>query len=449
MSEKSPRTKSREGLEDPSRRKFLEAAVGVALFGGSYKISTLLSEPQSAQEPAKPTEHNPPPEKSKEVAAERLPERPRPHPALERRSLDSYTFLNVEHHPVSIRTGALAGERLSDLYASYLGIPSGSVVPERLHIDFKVNLAALWRQKFGFGAHGRTPEEERDYREKFLKKHKDLMDLAERLYSSYEPAHARTMSLSEYIAEVGHEVEESHEAFMRSMFALSDNSSFPRSRRFLIEKLGNRVDADMLLAYSLTELMPSADGETNIRMLGFLLPHAGADFLDRIPSVHDMDASFGPYQITPMLFAPLGRGSYAEEIERGLPANFKKPKSIDDVHGAKHHQVAYLVALENIAQFVEKLSDRDADHARRLFDHTDIGLLREEVTAVIAAAHHQPVAAHKMFNAFLKHTDAARPNPNAIKRLLEYVRNKGVRAYIDKALANYVYLSMRGERVVS
>ncbi len=437
--ERRSRARPQEKPEDPGRREVLRRLGNAAiatLVAGSGGIGMLLKEPRSAQKPAKPKSS----EGKREVPC--MPERT--YQAHERNSLDSYTFLDADPHPLSMRTGALVGERLSDLYALYLGIPSESIVPEVLRTDFKANLATLWRQKFRFDAPGRTPEEEHGYRERFLEKHKDLMDLAERLYCSYEPAHARTVSLSEFSAEVEGVVEKSHKAFINSMFALRDDPSFPRSRRFLVEKLGNRINADMLLACGLTELMPSADGQINALMLDFLLQHAGVEFLDRIPSVHNMLPSFGLYQITPAFLAAGGEGSFAEKVEGGLPAAFKKPKSVDDVQGAKQHEVAYLAAIEHIAQFVERLSDSDTSRARKLFDHTDLELLREEVTAFVAAAHHQPVAAYRMLDAFIKHTDAARPNPDAIKRLFEYIGNEGVQEYAHKALANYACLSAPG-----
>jgi len=166
-------------------------------------------------------------------------------------------------------------KKFADLYATYLGIPSGSTVPEKIDVDFKANLAHLWRQKFGFDKNGKTQEEENIVREKFFHKHKDLMNLAESLYRSYSLEKSERVSLTEYAKEITKVSNNSHRVFMHTMYALRHDKDFPRPRRSVIEKLAGHIGFEKLLACSLTEIMPSPHGETNASVLDFLLRNAG------------------------------------------------------------------------------------------------------------------------------------------------------------------------------
>lgn len=439
----------REELENPARRevlrKLIEAATVGVVGSGSLWVGEMLrgnnKKRTNLAEKKKSTSIQTEESKTEQEHKSQVREHVR---NIELRDeLAPYTFLNSEFNPQSIDMGDLAGKKFSALYASYLGIPDGSTVPETLQIDFKANLAALWREKFGFDAPNRTPEQERVFREGFLARHHDLMDLAEQLFSSYAPHEADTMSLDSYIGEISGVIKDSLRVFLDAMYKLRDNSSFQEPRRLLIEKMANRINAKTLLSCSLTELMPSADGETNTLVFDFLLRNAGVRFIDRIPSVHDMLPSFGPYQITPALFGPDGAGTLAEQMETQLPRGFM-PESVQEVSGTKHHRVAYIVAMEHIVQFAGGLNTQETTHAQEVFNHTDLKLLHKEMTVFVAAAHHLPSAAYTALAHFVQRSRIASADERPLARLVEHMEKCGLHQYTDKALANYTFLTERG-----
>ncbi len=361
--------------------------------------------------------------------------------AEHKEDIDDYTFLNEIKHPRLVDTGILEGKNFADLYATYLGIPSGSSVPEKINVDFKANLARLWRQKFGFDINGKTQKEERTTREKFFHKHKDLMNLAESLYSSYSPEKSERVSLTEYAKEITKVSNNSHRVFMHTMYALRHDKDFPRSRRNIIEKLAGHIGFEKLLACSLTEIMPSPHGETNVSVLDFLLRNAGKEFINRIPSVHDMLASFGPYQLTPILFAPGGSGSLAEKIEKRLPHDFI-PKSVNDVSGDAHHRVAYITAIEHIAHLAGKFSQNELVKVNYRLERTAPDILHKEILTFIAMSHHRPTEAYTYF----KHVfmNKSGHGTHSVEKMIRKIHNRGLRQYAHKALANYDFLSTKG-----
>ncbi|HFC11090.1 MAG TPA: hypothetical protein ENJ75_02800 [Candidatus Kaiserbacteria bacterium] len=355
--------------------------------------------------------------------------------------LEKYTFLHDKEKTRSFSVGALEGKKLSNLYAMYLGVDEKGTIPEKLQIDFKANLARLWRMKFGFDKHTDSPEKEKIVRELFLKEHKDLMDLAEHLYCSYSQSKAKKVSLDEYSKDIVHATKSVQRAFMNAMYELRNDAKFPRARRALIEKMASRISSRKLIACSLTELMPSADGETNAIVLDFLLRNAGTDFIDAIPSVHDLLASFGPYQLTPALFAPGGVGHLSEKVEALLPKGLI-PKSVEKVSGIEHHKVAYFVAIEHLTQLSGRLSQRELVIAEERIAKTPPDILHKEILAFIAMSHHLPTEAYSYFGHVFTQT------PKLYKREFEksinHVHNRGLRMYVQKALSNYDFLSKRG-----
>ncbi len=456
---KKPQATRQDAPENPGRRKVLERIIGGAVLVGAgslllkgkgkfSKESQGLAGAQregvantSLPKPAEKEGMNVRSSGSKEVHDE-VREKEK-GAQIEGGPLGAYTFLRHEWHPQSVDMGELAGNRFSALYATYLGIPDGSTVPEVLRTDFKANLATLWREKFGFDVPGRTEEQERAHRERFLERHKDLMDLAERLYRSYETKNTWRMSLGEYTLEIEGVIKESHEAFMGAMYSLRGNNNFSQPRRALIEKMANRMGADALIACSLTEIMPSANGETNTEMLDILLRHAGADFLDRIPSIHDMLPSFGPYQITPALFAPGGVGSFAEKMEQKLPKDFL-PNSVEDVSGKEQHRIAYIIAIEHIVQLAGHFSTHETARVHDILNHTPIDILHKEVAAFMAASHHQPEEAYRAFVHFLSHSPPPSSPAVLANLLLAHIHDSDLRAYTHKAIANYSFLTEPG-----
>ena len=371
---------------------------------------------------------------SKKSASESTPE---PAPQVEQgippsEILSNYSFLTPESHPEKVETGALAGQKFADLYAAYLGTLDGSTVPKTLDVDFKTNLAALWCEKFGFDSPNASPE-------LFAQEYPELMDLAEQLYSSYNRADPQRKSLEKYLTEIKTELDSAQKAYEGALHALEGVDGFSPAHRVVMMHLADRISEDSLLALSLTELMPSRDGKLNTQLFDFLTSNAGEAFIYRIPAVHDLQKSYGPYQFTPAILAPGGVGSVGEAIKNKLPKGYF-PDTLEAVTEQTQHRVAYLIAVMHVAQLVGELPEKDARLMENHIEHTGPKALEEEVSSFIAMAHHNPVAAYAHFKR-LWLSPRAEHEFTPVRDSLHEVGNVGVREYVHKALDNYTYLT--------
>ncbi len=357
--------------------------------------------------------------------------------------LDAYSFLDGEAHPITVSTGELAGNTFSDLYAAYLGIPSGTVVPKTLHVDFKENLATLWREKFDLPERSHN---EHDLRRQlqFLKEHHNLMNLAEYLYLSYDVEKSNTTTLSAYRNDISQAVDNARAVFDATLSGTLDSSAhkdiFSERQTFLMKEMGDSLTADTLLSISLTELMPSNDGRTNVQVFGFLLGNAGVDFVDRIPSVHDMLESFGPYQITPSALGEKSAGSWAAQVLNALPDGFM-PRSVDGLLQDKEHTAAYALAMLNIVQFV---GTRNSAQLRCLSDVMRTLPPQQRAQAIlsfVATAHHSPKDAYDSFDAFVWSLYVNHAQSFTDDDMLRHIHNVDLRAYTQKAIANHQFLT--------
>ncbi len=357
--------------------------------------------------------------------------------------LDAYSFLDGQIHPVAIPTGELAGNTFSDLYAMYLGMPNGTVVPETLHVDFKENLATLWRKKFNLPARSHDERVEREQLQ-FLEEHHNLMNLAEYVYRSYDAKSPNTMTLEEYRNDVVGAVEKSRKVFVDTLplvpTSASEDGVFSKDKISLISKMGESLTADTLMSLSFTELMPLDKGSANAQVFGFLLRNAGVDFIDRIPSVYDMLESFGPYQITPDALSPKSAGSWAAQVLSALPLGFM-PWNVDELLRGKENIAAYTLAMLNIAQFI---GTRNSAQLKCLSEvmHTLPSTQRAKaVLSFVAAAHHRPHEAYDAFDAFIWSMYVERAHSFREEDILRHIPTKDLREYTGKALANYRFLA--------
>ena len=92
-------------------------------------------------------------------------------------------------------------------------------------------------------------------------------------------------------------IKEVNENFDREKFwkeRLKNN----KSKINLFKKICDKIDQKCLIAYGMTEIMPSRDGELNKEVLDFLLKNWWERFVMNLPAVNDDYASFGFYQLT-------------------------------------------------------------------------------------------------------------------------------------------------------
>ncbi|HRH24366.1 MAG TPA: hypothetical protein PK109_02135 [Candidatus Paceibacterota bacterium] len=295
-------------------------------------------------------------------------------------------------------TGPLAGRTLGNLFAMYLGLPDPSVVPERLSANFPQILSDLWRKKREYVMRHKPEwiDNTRRAEHRFLEEYRAWRE-GERDRGPKD--------LNEFNRSLQPVVHDIHAAVNFSR--LNELAPFRRLSEEdtdLVKRLAGNISSKTLIAYGITELMPSVnDSALNVDMTEFLIKNAGAPFLAAPPAIHDPYVSAGLYQFT-------SHAVYAgEEGRRGASlinqlVTERDQRIPDSVIGLQtieqQTRAAYLFAVENLARLIVTIRaglDRNKrdERLRTLRDHADtldIGTLQ-----FIASAHHNPSQARRGF----------------------------------------------------
>jgi len=330
------------------------------------------------------------------------------------------TFWDAKREPREYDTSALRGMSFGSPLSDMMGIYEKAGTSEQ--IDYKYQLALLWQNKFARMV-GDEPLEEYDTH------HPGILDAIESIYAGYKsPEPLGGVSIETYRSSIDAVVDQLEGALdwgkVQRLFVLKKNQ-LDSMRRFAGE-----IDADLLLSYAMTELMPSEDGARNVTVFDFLLRNAGRGYIDRIPALGDRLLSFGPYQFTPAALPHTtdGSGRTVRSSAHLLDATLKSPvlpSNVVSLSGDDHHRAAYLFALYNIAVLVKDLGEeRCAALAKR-------GRMSAAVRDYVVAAHHRPVEARKAFInvAFGAH------GGNRVHTLADFCK-PDVQTYIRKTRAN-------------
>jgi hypothetical protein len=261
-------------------------------------------------------------------------------------------------------TGALQGVELSDLFMKYAGIKG--VVPEKVNIDFKSQLSSMWKEKID------------------KSKNKVVEQVFDEQVSDYLKSVPKTMTIDDYVNQVSDSIREVRINLNWGMVKTKKNLSEPQME--LLRAISYTVTARDLLSFSLSELMPSRNGNINVAVLDFLLRAAGREYVELLPALGDKETSFGLYQFTKYAVFDTGnevRG--ASIINRSLPKNISIPGSVRYLNGNDHHKAAYLNAINNLAEFIKRL------------DRSQVGILqvayldkKRDLAAMIGLMHHSP-----------------------------------------------------------
>ncbi len=342
-------------------------------------------------------------------------------------------------HKVTIETGDLAGKKVGDLFADYLGLKRGSIVPKIITVDFGMNLEVLWEHKIQFmdreiakvktahekkiatlSSEGKTEEIQKE-NESFDKKMIDLSDRRNNVLKAkreivmgyrekWRDEKVHTMSLDDAAA-IGDDVSRSVNESIHWEEMNAHDGPFPKlstnAVEHFVKPLAEKVDGSKIFAYSLTELMPSVkNSEFNVAEYKFLLDNAGIEYVLSLPAIHDHWLSFGMLQFTSLaLRDDEEKTEGASKINRLLPADMQIMGSVKYVNTLEGQlKAGHLFAVFNIGNLVQDiLKDKDEKRKIRrltvLYQRTpelDIGLLE-----FIAVAHHSPSGAIKGFEKWL------------------------------------------------
>lgn len=321
-----------------------------------------------------------------------------------------------------VAAGSLSGREVNGLYKLHLGLSTSldfdnpMVVPENIAVDYTEQLGAMWKEKRIQNEH-LTPVAAKTGRQLIQE------------YGSLTPT---GVSLEMYSDEVDRVVADLHDRLdwnnVQQNYGLTDKGSR------LLTEITNHIGGRELLSYALTELMPSADGSLNVEVLNFLLENAGREYVERIPAVYDKYTSFGPYQFTSYaLFSTPEEKRGASHIAEHI-ADGEVPGSVSKLRGVNHHQVAYLLAVQNLANLIDRLPP---DGLTVLQNNWQAEM--SSIAQFIAAAHNYPYGTENSHGA-LKAGEYWIAND--MKEEFVVSAGEKPRPYAEKTKANYESLEV-------
>lgn len=264
-------------------------------------------------------------------------------------------------------TGWLAGKTFRDLYIWYTGV-EGKVPPE-VTIDFPKQLGLMWRRKF-------------------VRSNKNavVVQTGKKIIHNYIDHEPHVLTAKEYQEQIQKVLTETFNNM--DWEKLGSIKHLSHDKLELVKNICHSVNAKHLMAYCLTELMPSTDGLFNVEVLNFLLKSAGKEYIESIPAMFDKKVSFGPYQFTEFALYDSNGEKRGASIPNQALKDGKIPGSVAELKGMDHHKAAYLFMIDNFSNLVNKLS---ADQQKTL--HDEWQKKANDLVGFAATAHHLPAPA--------------------------------------------------------
>jgi hypothetical protein len=307
----------------------------------------------------------------------------------------------VDSKEVDMRN--LKGHKLADLYADLLGV-SGVVSKDYYTINFGEQLQSLWFKKLS----------RKDLTDAVI----DNADIPIKRFT--EPLN--TMTLAQFVSQANGEVKRVKNKLdftgVCKEYRLSNNECQ------VFRDLASHVRGKDLIAYGMTELLPSAEGELNVKVMEILLQNAGATYLEAIPAIHDKMLSVGLYQFTSLALRHDEDGFVgASRVNKYLPKEDQIPGSVIKLQGSEHHRAAFLFALHNLARLAKSTSVKQFRNLKYVMRDG----LGDNLVIYMATAHHLPGPALKSACRWLK---------NGAKGSLQTFLVNGNTPYGKKSTAN-------------
>lgn len=307
--------------------------------------------------------------------------------------------------------GVLAGRPANDLYAFYLGSDGGRL-PKTITVNWTERLDRLWEQKV-----------------KVSKGNPVVARASREVRAAYRTLDPQPMRLRDYQMIASNDALATYKALDwakvgRMYFIKPKTKKVNQSRLNVFKSIARSIDGRTLMAYMMTELMPSFDGKFNRDFMSFLLRNGGRRYIESIPAIYDPKTSFGPYQFTEFaLYDVDGKRRGASVLNQALPASHKIPGSVIKLRGNQHIRAAYLFALDNIARLIKRLNTTQLNTLIRI--HKKKG---RDIVQFIGVSHHAPAPAPKIAMRWLDNGGRSSFLISAPGRLRKYAR---------KTVANY------------
>ena len=207
----------------------------------------------------------------------------------------------------------------------------------------------------------------------------------------------KTMNLKQFIAAAQSEVNVVNKSL--NWAGVCKSYKLGRDECAVFKSIGMDIRGIDLVAYGMTELMPSADGQLNVNFVDILLRHAGSNYLMAIPAMYDKYLSLGLYQFTSLALRDDDEGAKgASRVNRFLPGYNRIPGSVIKLRNGQNHRAAYLFALHNFANMVQKTSSKEFVVLRSIVTNRT---RQGDLVTYMACAHHAPGLALRSMKVWL------------------------------------------------
>lgn len=283
---------------------------------------------------------------------------------------------------VKVELTALQGRKLADLYAMYLGIVPGPVPPIS-NVSFEERMATMYNQKVNFKhCKKKRPDDCTVASDTVLNQAPDLL-------RAYTDSEKMKMDIKKFIAIADEKVVRGKKSIDWKALCMYSAYRLDDKRCSLLQAIVHNIQGKDMVAYGMTELLPTADGALNVLYTDILLRNAGAQFLYYVPALGDGLASLGFYQFTFLALREDGvRREGTNIVNTYVKSDGEKiPGSVVALSGHQHHTAAFYFAVHNIARFLSKINNHQIDTLRDIHNaHQD------EMVIMVACAHHAPAA---------------------------------------------------------
>ncbi len=281
-----------------------------------------------------------------------------------------------------VNLDSFSGRKAGDLYMKYLNLPKGPF-PPYVTVSFDERMARMYEQKVEFARCSTNKLQVKTC----VWSSETVLAQAPLLLSQYLADDKMKMSLHDMVAIASERVKNAQSNLKMDALCKDNNYKLSLNECSLLKSIFVDITGKDLLAYGMTELLPSADGKFNVMYMNMLLREAGASFVYHVPALGDGYASLGLYQFTMFALrndheAVAGASRVNAFVQEG---GMKIPDSVVYLRGHDHHTAAYFFAVNNVATLLRKLSDEQVATLAKLHK-THKG----EMVMIIACAHHNP-----------------------------------------------------------
>jgi hypothetical protein len=208
------------------------------------------------------------------------------------------------------------------------------------------------------------------------------------ILSDFASSDSETMTINSHIKNLDITLNEVKRDF--NWEGLCKRYDLTESQCYNLVYVAYNIDANMLTAYSMTELMPYREGDRNYALMSIYMENAGVRYLDAIPALGDTYLSMGRYQFTSFAIGYDDEGPRPANMVAKFSPNYPIPGSVVKLNGIESDLAAYYFSVYNVMSLLKKMTPNG--NAR--FKNNCINK-KDQLVEYIATAHHNPSWARK------------------------------------------------------